>query len=432
MQNQFIKIESKGIIEPQAFVLLGASTKRADDTKIGFFGSGLKYSIAYLLRNKIEFKVYADYKEVLFSTQKELFRDREWDVIYINNEKTSMTTEMGIDWESWFVLREIYCNAIDEGDSSISIVDECVPYEDKTVFYIKITEDFKKIIAEWDLYFSEKREDLVYSDANANQIYAGGDRLLVYRKGIRCLYSKDIKTIFNYDLNWVVINESRVIKNEWDFKYELRKFLQQVKDKKVIAQILNTVNSSWEKGLSWDCGSSYYSESWVEVIGRKVLVPYENAGFWQEVIQDSPEIYLILPSNMVEGLKARFLDAIKVIGDTDIVKCGGSFKPVESIGKKETQLLQDSIDFLKKANYDVKYPITVVDFVKPEQLGQALDGTILLSSKLFESGRKNIVAVIIEEQEHLITKFEDETRSFQTHFINKYVTALEELTGIYL
>ena len=61
MQNKFIKIESKGNIDPQAFVLLGASTKRDDESKIGFFGSGLKYSIAYLLRNNIEFKVFSEY-----------------------------------------------------------------------------------------------------------------------------------------------------------------------------------------------------------------------------------------------------------------------------------------------------------------------------------------------------------------------------------
>ena len=45
--KKYIKIESKGIIDPQAFILLGASTKRADDSKIGFFGSGRQDRILY-------------------------------------------------------------------------------------------------------------------------------------------------------------------------------------------------------------------------------------------------------------------------------------------------------------------------------------------------------------------------------------------------
>jgi len=169
--TKFIKIQSKGVIDTQAFYLLGASSKRDDNSKIGFFGSGLKYSIAYLLRNNIEFKVFTDYKEVRFSTQKVNFREKEFDVIKVDDKETSMTTEMGIDWEPWFVIREIYCNAIDEGDSKISIVkqkvsdtDKCIPIEGKTVFYIKITDDFQSIVDNWSNYFSDERKDVLDSD----------------------------------------------------------------------------------------------------------------------------------------------------------------------------------------------------------------------------------------------------------------------------
>ena len=200
--KQFIRIESKGIINPQAFILLGASTKRDDNSKIGFFGSGLKYSVAYLLRNKIKFRVFADYNEITFNTTPALFRDNNFDVISINGEKTSVTTEFGADWQDWFVIREIYCNALDEGDSAITVVGEnkCVPIEDKTVFYIEINEGFKQIIKDWDLYFSENRKDIVSFDKEGNQIYTGGNDLIVYRKGIRCYYAPNQKCSFNYSM----------------------------------------------------------------------------------------------------------------------------------------------------------------------------------------------------------------------------------------
>jgi len=431
---KFIKIESKGIIESGAFTLLGASTKKGDDTKIGFFGSGLKYSIAWLLRNKIEFKVFAEYSEILFTTKSVSFREKEFGVICIDGKETSLTTEMGgSDWKPFSIIRELYCNAIDEGDAEISIVDKgmCVPVEDKTVFYIQVTEQFKEVLDNWDNYFSENRKDLVYSDADFNQIYAGSDKTIIYRKGIRCFYLEQRAT-FNYDLSWVAINESRVIADDHDFKWKLREFLQKNKDKKVIAQLLNTINKTWEKSFSWQYGSGFYSNTWLEVIGRKALVPYENAGFWSETIEESPIDYLIIPSSMIDSLKERFLDKIRVVGDVEGVSGSGEFRVIEQISKKQQYLLDESVAFLTEAGYIIKYPIKIVVFTRQVQLGQAIDGTILLSEKLFDTGRKEIASCIIEEQEHLVTGFQDESRQFQTHFINKYLTSLEEKIGKFL
>ena len=434
MKNKFIKIESKGIIDTQAFILLGASSKKTDNTKIGFFGSGLKYSIAFLLLHEIKFKVFAEYKEIIFGTEKTNFRNQDFDVIVIDGVKSNMSTEMGFSWKPWFAIREIYCNAIDEGDSNISIVDkeDCLPVEDKTTFYIECTNELSDIIKNWDLYFSENREDLVYSDSELNQIYTGGDKLIIYRKGIQCMFNAEQKTIFSYDMSWVKINESRVIENDWDFRYKLKEFLQKIKDKKIIAQILNKINDSWESDFYWDHSSSLYSDVWLSVIGDKVLVPQENAGFWIEMIKEYPDRYLFLPNKMISGLKDRFLDDIRVIGDTDGVKGNGDFRHIKELNKKQQSLLDDSISFLKTAGYDIKHEIKVGEFSVANRLGQALNDKILLSTKLFDLGKKQIVAVLIEEQEHLQTGFSDETRQFQNHFINKYVSALEELTGKYL
>ena len=432
--KKYIKIESKGLIEESAFTLLGASTKKDDNTKIGFFGSGLKYSIAYLLRNKINFKVFAEYNEIKFTLNNQVFRDKDFDVICVNGKETSLTTSMGADWEAWFVVREIYCNALDEGDSQINIVaeSECAPIEDKTVFYIECNMDFDEIIKDWNLYFSENREDILSYDNKGNQIYAGGNDLIVYRKGIRCYYAPNLKCSFNYDMNWIDINESRTIKSDWNFRWELKMYLQKCKDKKIITHLYNTICNTFEKGLDFASTSSYFSDEWLECLNGRTLVPYENAGYWSDEVELSPLDYFVLPSTLIEGLKAKFIDKLKVIGEINGVSTKGEIKMCEALTKKQQSLLKDARLFLASADYLIKYEIKVVDFLKSDIRGQALDNTILLSQKLFEMGRKEIVSVIIEEQEHLITGFGDETRAFQTHFIHKFVTALEEKTNIYL
>lgn len=434
MTKQFIKIESKGIIDPQAFVLIGASTKRGDDSKIGYFGSGLKYSIAFLLRNKIPFNVFAEYNEIKFSVERTNFREKNFDVILVNDQKSSMTTDMGgEEWSPFAVIREIYSNSIDEGESAITIVKENkrVPIENKTVFYIEVNPDFQKIINDWKYYFSEERTDQIYSD-KSNKLYAGGQSLIVYRKGIRCLFVKEESCLFNYDLDWVDINESRVIKDEWSFKWNLRIFLQKLTDRRIIAQILNGINKCWERNLNWACTPENFTDDWAEVIGEKVLVPEESAGFWHEILKENPSDYVIVPNDLVKGLKKRFADKIRVIGDVGDGESTIGFKELKSVSNRQNAMLNDCLEFLKAANYPIDYPIKIGEFSSLATLGQASKGTILLSTKLFDKGKKEIVACIIEENEHLLTGFSDFTREFQSHFIRKYVSTLEELTNRYL
>ena len=158
--KKYILIQNDGEIETNSFELIGASTKRGDTAKIGFFGSGLKYSVAYMMRNKIEFKIFSGELELKFTTVPEKLKDQIFDRICINGKPTSYTVTMGPTWtEDWFVLREIYCNALDE--SSCQMVRETENINavaGKTRVYIEATENLKVVVDNWDAYFSTERE----------------------------------------------------------------------------------------------------------------------------------------------------------------------------------------------------------------------------------------------------------------------------------
>jgi len=78
--------------------------KTGDSSKIGMFGSGNKYAIAYFVRNNIDLKIFTGKDEIKITTEIEKFRDVEFKVISINGQKTSLTTTMGKDWELWHIL----------------------------------------------------------------------------------------------------------------------------------------------------------------------------------------------------------------------------------------------------------------------------------------------------------------------------------------
>ena len=160
--KKYILIQNDGEIESNSFELIGASTKRTEKGKVGFFGSGLKYSIAYMIRNNIDFRVFSGESEIKFTTIPENLRGQVFNRICINGKPTSYTDTMGYTWtEDWFVLREIYCNAIDETNCVMVKDTELISAtEGKTRIYVELTEKLQLVVDSWDSYFSDEREPL--------------------------------------------------------------------------------------------------------------------------------------------------------------------------------------------------------------------------------------------------------------------------------
>src|ERR1700748_2485985 len=112
---KYLKISNDGILDIRLIALMGGTTKANNQFKIGQFGTGLKYSLAYLFRNNIDFKIIIDNKEAVLHTETEIIEDENYDIICINNQRTSITTKMGMDWQAWMIIRELWCNALDAG-----------------------------------------------------------------------------------------------------------------------------------------------------------------------------------------------------------------------------------------------------------------------------------------------------------------------------
>src|SRR5690606_25180973 len=105
--------------------LMGGTTKKDDPNLIGEFGSGMKYVLSYLLRNNLDFKIFIGEDKVDIRTKPEQIRDTTFDIIYINGERSSITSNMGMEWEAWMIIRELYSNALDEGEEVVEETEHC-------------------------------------------------------------------------------------------------------------------------------------------------------------------------------------------------------------------------------------------------------------------------------------------------------------------
>ena len=99
--NNWIKISNSGLIEEEALTLLGASSKRNDSSKIGMFGSGNKYALAFFKRNNIDIRIFSGKNEIEIDLVEKNFKNKTFKVLSINGKETSITTEFGPKWKLW-------------------------------------------------------------------------------------------------------------------------------------------------------------------------------------------------------------------------------------------------------------------------------------------------------------------------------------------
>ncbi len=142
---KYLKIKNNGELDIRLVALMGGTTKANDQYKIGQFGTGLKYTLAYLFRNNVEFKIFTGTKEVKLHLETETIKGEDFKIICIEGNRTSITTKMGNELQPWMIVRELYSNALDEGGAEYCLTDNSESEENTTCFYIELTPAFLQV-----------------------------------------------------------------------------------------------------------------------------------------------------------------------------------------------------------------------------------------------------------------------------------------------
>lgn len=426
----YLQISNGGEIDSAALSLLGASTKRGNDTKIGQFGSGNKYAIAYLLRNGYNLRVFSGTKEITIHTEECNFRGHIFNVVYINGEKTSITTDMGPKWELWHAIRELYSNAVDEREATIKNVPSFEPKDGETHFYINITEPVQEILDDFTHYFSFGRS-LICKTVAGNILPRSGNSPNIYRRGIRC-YDTGFSSLYDYDLQDVEINESRTVRFYWDVPKHIWEIICQSTDATVIRNTLNNLyDSELIEGnvsmLPYLLKPELMSSEFKEVVYNTDLAPREAFSFLPPEKQKS---YKFIPMKLYDMLKSCYLlnDESK-----DLFKTSrkGDYKDAKSSALQES-VLQKAMQFLIDVGFPITYKTKIVDFKNSDVLGCADEGEIKIARRCLDRGIHDTVCTLIEEHIHLKYEKEDETRGMQDAIIQEFVTYMKEKEGIAL
>lgn len=419
----FIAIKNQGEMDINALVLIGASSKRGDDSKIGYFGSGLKYSLAVLIRNGIMPKIFIGKEEVEISVDKKIFRGQSFDQILINGEPTSLTTDMGVDWEPWFAVREIYCNALDEGEASLNMVEDPDPKEGTTSIFIENTGIFDELLMNWDKYFNVRRPDCMLNRIGF-KAYQGGEDYIIYRRGVRVHHEAQTKSLYHYDCSSIDINKSRTLRYGYDSTWHTADQVSRHADIEMIRNIYDNFEDKIEEHFRWDQAS--FNDTWLEVLGGRPIVIKAIAGYFLSRIQEGNVI--VLPGALARALKRKWPKDVHIVGDSDEY---GGFMVVDQTPRQQSYI-DAAKQFLLDAGHDVHYPIKVAVFEDKNVLGQASGDMILLSVDVLEKGKRQTAITLLEEYTHLKYHHRDCSRSMQDFLFEKWFASFEEKLNIYL
>jgi hypothetical protein len=450
--TNYILIQNDGEIESNSFELIGASTKRGETGKIGFFGSGLKYSIAYMMRTGIPFRVFSGESELIFTTKEEHLKGKQFERICIDGKQTSYTTTMGPTWtKDWFVLREIYCNAIDETNCQvIKSIETVSGVQGKTRIYIGLTEDLVQVSDSWDKYFSDERTPMfevakIYtsgvgsedgsikkSNYQSVKVYPKTEGIL-YRRGVR-VHDNDNYN-YDYELDFVNINEDRTAKNPGSVDYMFCDMLGQMTDENWVKSILRSVKEEKKateyRSLQYNSPDQPISDKWVPFSHENMLVVVEISGRYAEEISMSKKEVFYIPAHFARCIKKAHPQTI-VKGMGSVI--GDNYFSEIDMTSKISFLLKEVLSSLKEMGYEVPFDVFVAEFQDENIMGQAdtSEKKIYIASKTFDMGRREIAMTLMEETEHIKSGKGDETRAFQTHIFSQWLKMIEESNGLFL
>jgi hypothetical protein len=395
-----IVFENPGEIDLRSISTFGVSVKEGDNP-IGFFGTGLKYAIAVLLRTGHEVTIHAGLTAVRFGVQRDAVRGQEFEFVTMAvgdapAAPMGFTTQLGKQWELWMAYREIACNCKDEKGEARYIDTQPDPQEGVTRIIVK-GQDFEAVFADSHLYILA---DKPYLTVGTTEIRNRRGHSLFYR-GVRVMQLNK-PSLYTYNLNAkLTLTEDRTIKYGWEIPGRIAQAVLASEDDGFIRAVITASDELFEGGLELHGQGVPPSERFLYVVGETL----------------SDRMCKVNSSAM-----RVWRDATKQ-----------TLAPRE-IGLTKVQLasLNRALDFTAKIGIQIRdtYPIKFVESLGDGTLGLAQDGTIYISERVFDiGGTKQLASTLIEEYIHLRHGWKDLTRELQTFLFEKLVSVGEELVG---
>jgi hypothetical protein len=395
-----IVFSNPGEIDVRSISTFGVSVKEGANP-IGFFGTGLKYAIAVLLRTGHRVTIMSGETVVNFAVAPQEVRGQSFDFVTMATDADAptpigFTTELGKQWELWMAYREIACNCKDEGGSGQYEPYMVDPIAGQTQIVVQ-GDGFEGVFANAHRFILE---DEPLFTAGSLEVRNRPSANFFYR-GVR-VSDLPAEALYTYnELSKVELTEDRTVKSSWEMTHRIVAGVLKSTDRQFLRNVVTASDSTFEGRLDFHGWGVQPSAEFVEVVG--------------DCISDR-----MLKVNST---------ALKVWKDATKVE----FSPREiEVTSVQKQSMERALTFCARIGFQIRdaYPIKVVESLGDGVLGLAENQTIFIAERVFQiGGTKQLASTLIEEYLHLRHGWRDMTRELQNFLFEKLVSVGEELVG---
>lgn len=397
-----------GTIELAAFTTMGLHAKPNTPNPIGYFGTGLKFAVATLLRHGAKLTLETSgckYEAKIIVRQ---FRGESFNAVVLCQTDTTevqspielnITDQLGKNWKLWMAYRELYSNTVtDEHGIVVNSLEELdsIP-EPRTIISVDLPD--------FDIIHHSRAEFLLdpkkRPDYTGVQLEISADTVpvpnVIFYRGIK-VHEFDASTVQTYNLiQPQTLTEDRTLANTYQLLPMLAAEMLRMPEEanQILYNILCAPRSTWEYGLTWYTSPSI------------ILAEPAYANF-RKVLESLRDNHYLIPG------------ARKLLANLDMEQ---KKETTQELDPYDAQTLQEALGICAQFGWKIDYKVEVRETLGVDVLGQAdvETSTILLSKEVFEMGKTMLVGTLLEEFWHLKHGFQDETRAFQNFLINTIV-----------
>ena len=433
---KYLCVENRNEVVPEAFLLMGASTKRAESGKIGMFGSGFKMAIAVLLRDNIPLIVVSGGVRYKFGVEPVTFRHQVFDRITVQEgrkkaEPTQMTTAMAMQWIPANALREIVSNAYDEENPEVFVSGELLDRPGYTRVYVQMTEAVYDIYRQFDRYFTFRRAPIMKGDGWAIfKPFGPGAR--VYRRGVQVFEDLDLPACFDYQSDELSVREDRTSE-----RYECERTCAWIMNELSIEQhgaIMDFLCAA--EGETFEGNNPHLTWNREEMMGSfSTLLNGRVAVTGDELEQYSAELSghstAVFPSRWVDAFK-RYKNLRTLRDVISAPRLNGH--TIVDVPAAERIRLDAAVEYCAAVGVPIDtsklHVFETASTCAPLGYAVADTGEIMVNRNILDRGVREIVKVLFEEYVHVLSQNPDYTRGFQHGLIDQWLVCLERFAPV--
>lgn len=395
-----IVFQNPGLIDMAAVTTMGVSVK--NDGAIGYFGTGLKFAIAAILRHKCHLTIHRGEEAFAFTAEEITIRGELFERVCMNGEPLGFTTMLGRDWEPWMAFRELASNCRDEGGRYWKFAEDqqmaaaSLPIDGHTT----ITVEGEAMMDVWPERHTIMLESSPILTNDAIEVREGVSHFVYYR-GVR-IFTSPRPMAFTYNiLGKLELTEDRTAKNWYEVELKLERGIGQIEDRAILRRMLT-------------CGELYHEHHMdVPRYGQPGEAFRELS---REIGMGSETVKTANPAAVAFARNSAIADMQE--GD------GVELEPAQS------KMLEKALSMLEAGGFPIRdFPVIVLSTLGPSIHGMAKDGKIFLSVLPFQKGTREVAATLLEEFAHLKSGEADCTRGFQNWLFDQLLIQAERVAG---